>query len=134
LVPTQVEAQHFGDAKIVSAAAAYAHSAAVTQHGGLYNWGEGTREEEEDDEDDEDDEEEYEVPTGLGHGNGATKLAPKLVVPALLQGARVGRCYGLPPMHALGFAMSLTPSWAALRRLRRLLLTTAGTVCMCQCR
>ena len=104
-MPTQVEAQHFGDPKIVSAAAVYAHSAAVTQHGGLCTWGEGTREEEEDDEDDEDDEEEYEVPTGLGHGDGATKLVPKLIVLALLQGARVGRCYGLPPMHALGFAM-----------------------------
>jgi len=102
LVPTQVD---FGDVKIVSAAAGYTHSAAVTEHGGLYTWGEATREEEGDDEDDEDDEEENEVPAGLGHGDGATKLVPTLVAPALLQGARVGRCYGLPPLHALAFAM-----------------------------
>jgi len=30
---------------------------------------------------------------------------PTPVAPALLQGVRVGRCYGLPPLHALAFAM-----------------------------
>ena len=30
---------------------------------------------------------------------------PTLVTPPLLQGARVGHCHGLPPMHALAFAM-----------------------------
>mmetsp|Transcript_66033 Transcript_66033/g.107128 ORF Transcript_66033/g.107128 Transcript_66033/m.107128 type:complete len:418 (+) Transcript_66033:600-1853(+) len=95
LVPTQVEAQHFGHAKIVSAAAGNAHSAAVTEHGGLYTWGRGR----------EDDEYENEFPAGLGHGDGETKLVPTRVVPALLQDTRVGRCHGLPPLHALAFVM-----------------------------
>jgi len=103
-VPTQVEAQHFGHTKIVSIAAGRAHSAAVTEHGGLYTWGEGTRLEEKE-EDDEDDEDENEVPLGLGHGDGETKMVPTRVTPALLQDARVGRCHGLPPLHALAFAM-----------------------------
>jgi len=41
--PTLVEMQHFGHAKIVSAAAGVTHSAAVTEHGGLYIWGKGTQ-------------------------------------------------------------------------------------------
>ena len=97
LVPTQVEAQHFGDAKIVSATAGHAHSAAVTEHGGLYTWGTGTRVESDDGE--------VEVPWGLGHGDGETKSVPTRLAPALLLGMRVGRCYGLPPLHALAFAM-----------------------------
>jgi len=40
-VPTLVEAHHFGNAKVVSAAAGYFHSAAVTELGGLYTWGQG---------------------------------------------------------------------------------------------
>jgi len=103
-VPTQVEAQHFGHAKIVSATAGNAHSAAVTEHGCLYTWGQGTQVEEKE-EDNEDDEEENEVPAGLGHGDGETKLVPTRVAPALLQDTRVGRCHGLPPLHALAFAM-----------------------------
>ena len=114
LMPTQVEAQHFGHAKIVSTAAGYDHSAAVTEHGSLYTWGDGRREtdkddednaDDEDDESDESDEEEIEVSTGLGHGDGEIKLVPTLVAPALLQGARVGRCHGLPTLLALAFAM-----------------------------
>lgn len=38
-VPTQVKALHFGDTKIVSTAAECLHSAAVTEHGALYTWG-----------------------------------------------------------------------------------------------
>jgi len=107
LVPTQVEAQHFGNAKIVSVAAGATQSAAVTEHGRLYTWGEGSRVEEETFSSSEEDEEaeEVEVPSGLGHGDGETKLVPTPVAPALLQGARVGRCYGLPPLHALAFVM-----------------------------
>jgi len=69
LLPTQVEAQHFGHAKIVSTAAGHTHSAAITEHGGLYTWGEGRIVEEEPDNDFDDDEEvqEVELPTGLGH-------------------------------------------------------------------
>ena len=121
LVPTQVEAQHFGHAKIVSAAAGVTHSAAVTEHGGLYTWGQGSCVDEVDEEDDEDDEDENEVPAGLGHGDGETKLVPIRVAPALLQDVRIGRCHGLPPLHALAFAMGNHSRWAALRRLRWLL-------------
>ena len=106
LVPTQVEVQHFGHLKIVSAAAGVTHSAAVTEHGCLYTWGRGTYvDEAEDDQDDQDDQEENEVPFGHGHVGGETKLVPTRVAPALLQGARVGRCHGLLPLHALAFAM-----------------------------
>jgi len=100
LVPTQVEAQHFGYVRIVCAASGLTHSTAMTEHGGLYTWGIGrhsTWNEEEDDFED--------VSMGLGHGDGETKLVPTLVAPALLQGARVRRCHGLPPLHALAFAM-----------------------------
>jgi len=41
LMPTQVEAQYFGNAKIVSAAAGESHSAAITELGALYSWGMG---------------------------------------------------------------------------------------------
>ena len=40
-VPTQVKALHFGNTKVVSTAAGCLHSAAVTEHGGLYTWGLG---------------------------------------------------------------------------------------------
>jgi len=39
LVPTRIEAQHFGNAKIVSIAGGESHSAAVTEEGTLYTWG-----------------------------------------------------------------------------------------------
>jgi len=104
LVPTQVEVQHFDHGKIVSATAGDTHSAVVTEHGGLYTWGMGTFPEEEEESDEEDAEEEK-VPGGLGHSYGETKFVPTLVVPALLQGARVGCCHELLPLHALAFAM-----------------------------
>jgi len=84
LVPTRIEAQHFGNAKIVSAAAGQVHSAAVTEEGALYTWG---------------------TAPGLGHADEQAKLVPTLVAPHLLQGTRVGRCHRLPPLHALAFAM-----------------------------
>jgi len=52
LVPTHIEAQHFGNASIVSVACGDSHSAAVTEEGTLYTWGEAS---------------------GLGHDNGETK-------------------------------------------------------------
>jgi len=84
LVPTRIEAQHFGNAKIVSTAGYRSHSAAVTEEGTLYTWGNAS---------------------GLGHVDEQAKLVPTLVAPHLLQGSRVGRCHDLPPMHALAFAM-----------------------------
>jgi len=90
-VPTQVKAHHFGHAKIVSAAAGSHHSAAATEHGGLYTWGKATREDA--------------SPAGLGHDDLLTKLVPTCVVPRLLRGLRVGRCHRLPHLDALAFAM-----------------------------
>ena len=75
LVFTRVEAQQFGHAKIMSAAAGKCHSTAVTQHRDLYTWGE------------------------------KFGLVPACIPTHLFQGACVGRCRSLPPMHALAFAM-----------------------------
>jgi len=90
-VPARLEAQHFGDVKIVSVAGGAYHSAAVTENGGLYTWGKATRQDA--------------SPTGLGHDDMRTKLVPTYVASHLLQGARVGRCHRLPLLHALAFAM-----------------------------
>ena len=79
LVPTRIEAQHFGNAKIVSVAGGESHLAAVTEEGTLYTWDQAS---------------------GLGHANWEATLVPTRIAPNLLQGARVGRCYDLPPMHA----------------------------------
>jgi len=84
LVQTRIEAQHFGNANIVSVASGFSHSAAVTEEGTLYTWGHAS---------------------GLGHTNGEAKWVPTRIIPSLLQGARFGRCHDLPPMHALAFAM-----------------------------
>jgi len=84
LVPTRMEAQHFGNANIVSVAGGHFHSAAVTVEGTLYTWGHAS---------------------GLGHADREAKWVPTRIDPSLLQGARVGPCHGLPPMHALAFAM-----------------------------
>ena len=79
LVPTCIEAQHFGNAKIVSTAGGDSHSAAVTEEGTFYTW-------------------------GCAHGEQA-QLVPTLVATHMLQGSHVGRCHDLPLMHALAFAM-----------------------------
>jgi len=84
LVPTRIEAQHFGNANVISAAAGPSHSAAVTDEGTLYTWGDKE---------------------GLGHADKEAKLVPTCVKPRLLQGERVGRCHRLPQLHALAFAM-----------------------------
>ena len=84
LAQTRIEAQHLGNAKIVSVAGGVSHSAAVTEEGTLYTWGNAS---------------------GLGHANAEAKLVPTRITPSLLQGARVGPCHDLPPMHALAFAM-----------------------------
>jgi len=117
-VPTLVEAHHFGNVKVVSAAAGYFHSAAVTELGGLYTWGQGQ-------------EAEDASPAGLGHNDMLAKLVPTCVAQHLLQGAHVGRCHSLPPPHALAFAMgtharlgsaapTATPTGGDSRRSRRL--------------
>ena len=85
LVLTRIETQHFGNTNIISVASGTRHSAAVTEEGTLYTWGQAS---------------------GLGHANQQAELVPTRVVPYLLQGVRVGRCLQfLLPMHALAFAM-----------------------------
>ena len=93
LVPTCVDAQHFAGG-IVTVAAGCHHTAAVTEHGGLYTWGKGR-----------DPFSEGLEAIGLGHGDMLDKLVPTLVAPHLLQGARVGRCHRLQREHAVAFAM-----------------------------
>jgi len=88
-VPTRIEVQHFGNAKIVSVASGFSHSAPVTEEGTLYTWGKAS---------------------GLGHAHREAKWVPTRITPSLLQGARVGCCHDLPLMHALAFAM-VTHSW-----------------------
>jgi len=85
LVPTRIDTQYFGNANIISVAAGFSHSTAVTDKGALYTWGS--------------------VVVGLGHTDWQVKELPTLVAPHLLQGAGVVRCHDLPPMHALAFAM-----------------------------
>jgi len=75
-VPTRVEAQHFGNAKIVSSAGGRYHSVVVTQHCGMYTWGKEICVEDA-------------SPTGLGQDNMHAKLVPN-ECPHLLQGTRVG--------------------------------------------
>ena len=84
LVFTRISAQHFGNAKIVSASAGSYHSSAVTEHGVLYTWGKAQ---------------------GLRHGTEECRLVPQRVAAQLLQGARVGRCHSLLPLRGLAFAM-----------------------------
>jgi len=117
-VPTSVEAHHFGNAKVVSASGRDYHSAAVTELGGLYTWGQGQHAE-------------FASPAGLGHDDLLAKLVPTCVAPHLLHGARVGRCHRLLPLHALAFAMgtharlgsaapTASPAGAGSKRSRRL--------------
>lgn len=91
-VPTCISAQHFGNAKIVSAAAGWSdhnefhmwsQSSAVTEFGALYTWGRGQ---------------------GVGPGEPVVRRS---LVPMLVElGARVGRCnHHLLQLHALAFAM-----------------------------
>ena len=86
LVPTRIEAQHFGNANIICAAAGQSHSAAVTEEGALYTWGD-------------------ESPDDRMLA-GQAKLMPTPMATHLLQGARVGCCgHCLPLLHILAFAM-----------------------------
>jgi len=77
LVPTCVPPHLFGNAKIVSAAGGFNHSAALDQNGALFTW-------------------------GGGHSDAHRQRLPTRVA---LQGALVGRCRILPPLNALAFAM-----------------------------
>lgn len=92
--PMLVGPEHFAGASVATVAGGYDHSAAVTEGGALYTWGQG--------------EASYpgsQVPGGLGHADLADRLVPTPVSPRLLGGARVGRCHGLAEEHALAFAM-----------------------------
>ena len=86
-VPTRVEAQHFGDPKIVSAAAGYYYSAA-SMVGSIHG------------------ERGKMLRLHLPRGWVTATCTPNLCVAQhILQGARVGRCHKLPPFNALAFAM-----------------------------
>ena len=86
LVLTHIEAQSFGNAKIISVASGFSHSTAVTEEGTLYTWGQAS---------------------GLWHANAEAeaKWVPTRIAHSLLQGARIRRCHDLPPIHALAFTM-----------------------------
>jgi len=66
LVLTRVEAQHFGNANVVSTAGAYSHSAAVTEHCTLFTWGKGDKSK------------------GLGNASGMPMWVPTRVNPGLM--------------------------------------------------
>ena len=76
----------FGGARIVAAAAGGAHSVALSEHGALWTWGDGTE-------------------GRLGHGDEDDWRVPTLVARAGLGGGQIGRCRALPAEHALAFAM-----------------------------
>jgi len=83
-VPTRVEAQHFGNANVISAAGAYYHSAAVIDDGTLFTWG---REDQS---------------NGLGHASGILMWVPTRVDPGLMGGASSGpvtNCSQYAPWH-----------------------------------
>jgi|AntRauMFilla1563_2_1112583.scaffolds.fasta_scaffold06617_3 alpha-tubulin suppressor-like RCC1 family protein len=85
LLPTRIRAQHFDNAKIISAAGGVSHSAAVpTEEGTPYTWGHAS---------------------GLRDADKEAKWVRTCIAPNRLQGARVGRCHYLLPIHALVFAM-----------------------------
>ena len=89
----RVGQERFGGAKIVTADCGFAHSAAVSEDGGLFTWGAanwvGPAA----------------VPAGLGHDDLDDKLVPTLVAPDRLLGARIGRGLPLEPLMAVAFAM-----------------------------
>ena len=82
----RVGAGAFGGARVVAAAAGDFHSAAVTEDGALWTWGDGDA-------------------GMLGHGDEERRLLPTEVAMAGLEGGRIGRCRGLLAEHALAFAM-----------------------------
>ena len=82
----QVGVAAFGGAKVVTAAAGYGHSVAVTEDGALWTWGDGRSGQ-------------------LGHGDVETRLVPTRVAAGSLHGTRIGRCRPLPTAHALAFSM-----------------------------
>lgn len=80
LVFEPVQLAQFDGRRIVSVAAGFAHSAAVTEDGGLWTWG-----------------------RAFIHGC----HVPTLVTGVEIQGARIGRFQTLPAEHWLAFAMGL---------------------------
>jgi len=86
LVLTRVEAQHFGNSNIFSTAFAYSHSAAVTEEGILFTWGDGDES------------------SGLWTTSEMLTWISMRVDPGLMQGAHIGPCHNLLSMHALAFA------------------------------
>lgn len=94
-VPTLVQPHLFGHAQVVKVSCGTHHTAAVTEEGVLYTWG-GHRFGS------------HRI-KGLGHAHNASALAPTIVEPCLLEEERVGCHHGIPPLHALAFAMGTHP-------------------------
>ena len=82
----RVGAEAFGGARVVAAAAGEENSAAVTEDGALWTWGNGAY-------------------GRLGHNDLKHRWVPTRVAAASLHGTRIGRCRPLPTTHALAFAM-----------------------------
>ena len=83
----RVGAGAFGGARVVAAAAGDDHSAAVTEDGALWTWGNGGNGQ-------------------LGHDDVWNRWVPTRVAVAEWYDTRIGRCRPLLTPHALAFAMS----------------------------
>lgn len=82
----RVGGAEFQGVKVVAAVAGYQHSAAVTEDGALWTWGNGNF-------------------GRLGHGGNISRLVPTRVPLDSLGGLRIGRCRVLPKAHAFAFLM-----------------------------
>ena len=123
LVPTQVEAQHFGNAKVVSAAGGATHLPAVTvtEHGSLHTWVKGTCVEED-----------KESPMGLGHG----KLSPAPVTPTeyarlALPRLTADACLCLRNGHAFPAGQRCTDGHASRKRQQEQVMEAARQGASC---
>lgn len=110
LAPSRVQAPRLGANSsnncFLAASCGRSHSAAITEDGSLYTWGQGAAEMTEvEDSGDELPAAPRRVPQpgGLGHADLRDKLVPTRVLPQFFD-APVGRCYMLPREHAIAFA------------------------------
>lgn len=106
MVPTPIGQERFGGAKIVAAVAGHTNSAAVSEDGCLFTWGQAT----------------FTV-MSTGHTGGQYRLAPTQVPGDLLRGLRVGRGRLLEPLLALAFAMGTHPRLGAQSNVKALGVT-----------
>jgi len=93
-VPERIDAQSFDNARISSIACGDGHSAAVTNRGVLYTWGDGVSLGYDDEYSS------YHQKYDCSH-----KMDPRLIEEFLPDGLRVGCCFDMDPVMALAFAM-----------------------------